>query len=192
MGLDCTYQAIPSHLDIIKKAIGDEDYAYDVFYSLIAFCDTIDEDPYHELSENQEIKEILKNYPDIKEWCFNPASRAHDALVYTLDPDNFCRSNNFETLEKTFPYQYVMGEKVFSSLVSTQDVPVRYSSHEFIQKCSDFSKTISMVTLKKNFDAMKMKKIGVYKVIATSPFEWVYSYFKELSEFYQKMSSIGK
>jgi hypothetical protein len=84
MGVDCTYQAVPANLELIAKAAADSDFAENVFYPFIAFCDTLESNYYFSDAEFDEIRLIYKQYPDIKKWSFKPASRMQSALVYLL------------------------------------------------------------------------------------------------------------
>ncbi len=186
MGFDCSYQGIPSKHFAIKKAKVDHDFAEETFYSFIAFQGLdIDE-------HDQEILQLNNSIPDVKNWNYDPSSRMHDALVYILDPESYNNIGCFDELEKTFPYQCVMGEEVFSKhLNCTQGNPVRMSSSEFISKCVKYLKNINKDLLASNFKPIEMSNKGIYKIQPSNEYKYVANYFEGLLLFYQKMDLIG-
>ena len=190
MGLDCNYQGVPSGLSIIEKAKVDLEFAENVFYPFIAYTKKVEDLYYFKESEFEEIRHLIQQFPNLKNWNFNPVSRMQWALIYVLSPKSYEESEGSEDLKKSFYYQFVMGETSFSeNLKTTQGIPVRVSSPGFVKKCVDFSKNVNLPDLSRNFNASKMESLGIYKVFQDSSPQPVLDYFSELSNFYENIAS---
>jgi Domain of unknown function (DUF1877) len=192
MGLDCTYQAVPADLELIMKAAADSVFAENVFYPFIAFCDRLESSYYFSDVEFDEIRLVYQQHSDIKIWSFKPVSRMQSALVYLLDPELYKEAGSYTELEKTFAYRFVHGESVFSNhLVSTQGIPVRVSSPDFISECVKFLENCDSKRLKSNFDIDQMSDHGLYKIGSDSTIDPILNYFNGLADFYRRISKIG-
>lgn len=193
MGLDCTYQAVPEGLDIIRRAATDSDFSENVFYPFIAFCERLESLYYFSGREFDELRRIYQQYPEIKNWSFKPISRMQSALVYLLDPESYNKAGTYTELEKTFAYKLVHGESVFSAqLASTQGIPVRVSSSAFIKESVDYLMGYDIKKLELHFDVNQMIHHGIYKVNSGCNIDPILDYFRELTDFYRRMSEIGK
>ena len=191
MGLDCSYQGIPERTEIIGKANDDAIFAENVFYSVVAFADGLEDMYYFEEEEYSSVRELYSEYPKIGSWNYHPCSRMHDALVYMLNPSSYENSNGFSELEQTLFYQIVKGEKVFSShLRASQGIHVRVSSSSFIEKCLEFFDSFRLDELASNFDINKMRELGIYKVGETCDYQYIEGYFVGLIDFYSRMASL--
>jgi Domain of unknown function (DUF1877) len=192
MGLDCRYQAVPEHLDIIGKAVADRDFAENVFYPFIAFCETLESLYYFSDEKFDELRWIYQQYPDVKNWSFKPISRMQSALVYLLEPESYNKARCYTELEKTFAYKLIHGESVFNDhLVSTQGISVRVSSYAFTKECLDYLKGYDVKKLESNFNIDQMIHHGIYKINSESTIAPMLDYFNDLTNFYGRISEIG-
>ena len=192
MGLDCSYQAMPITSKIIEKASQCPDFSEDIFYPTIAFMKNIENAYYFKEDEFSIVRELFRDYPDIKNLSFNPTSRMQNALIYTLDPKSYLNSNGYKELKETLPYKIIKGESVFSEhLKTTQGLFVRVSSPDFVAKCAVFFKNFDIIELENNFNLDEMDNMNIYKVGLDTNFEAIKKYFLNLSFFYQKVASYG-
>lgn len=189
MGLDCVYQSIPSNSEIIKLAKDDINFAEEVLYPAIRFSEQL-KTSYYSQERFDIVRKLFKEHPYLITCNYSPVSRKQHALIYVLNPNSYLTAENFEALEKTFPYKFVKGERVFKKdFRATQGVFVRISSPEFVIKCAEFCRNMDLTVLARNFDLTKMTKNNLYKVSELTNFKSIEDYFVDLSDFYLKIAS---
>jgi Domain of unknown function (DUF1877) len=190
MGFDCSYQGIPSNSEIIQIAYNDPGFAENVFYSVVGSARYIEKSPFFKDKDHDPIRELFILNPNIKNWNYYPISRMQDALIYTLDPDSYNNSSNYDELSNTLPFKVVMGNEVFCNhLHGIQGIPVRFSYPVFVKECAEYLTKIKIEVLSENFDAPEMARRGIYKVSEYDKFQFVEIYFTELLVFYKEMAS---
>lgn len=193
MGLDCTYQGLPSDSEIISTAYSDTNFAENVFYSVVTNSRSLESMYYFNDIEYSPVKELFKSNPEVKNWCYSPSSRMQQALVYCLNPAAFVAADSFEELSCTFEYEFVHGKRKFSQNSQSGDIRlVRYSPPDFVGKCATYADKITYEHLFANFDPIVMENLCIYKINELSKFEYIYEYFIGLRQLYAELAAHGK
>ena len=192
MGLDCTYQGIPSDSPVISTAYSDPTFAENVFYFVVTNSSSLETRHYFNEIEFAPVRELFKLNPYVKSWNYSPSSRMHQALMYCLDPKAFESSNSFEELSSTFGYGFVRGKTRFSpNLTSEEMQSVRYSLPKFVNECAVYAEKTTYESLLANFNAKAMKGLHIYKISEFSKFEYIYEYFVGLRNLYIELAANG-
>ena len=192
MGLDCTYQGIPSDSPIISTAYSDPTFAENIFYSVVAHSSSLESSHYFNEIEYAPVRELFKLNPYVKCWNYSPSSRMQQALMYCLDPKTFVGSNSFEELSSTFGYAFVRGKSRFSPNLNSGEMQlVRYSLPEFVNECAVYAERTTYESLLANFNAKAMADLHIYKINEFSKFEYIYEYFVGLRNLYIELATYG-
>lgn len=190
MGLDCTYQGIPADSPIISTAFADQDFAENVFYSVVAYSSSLEGRYYFKEIEYAPVQELFKLHPYVKRWNYSPSSRMQQALIYCLNPKEFLSANSYEELSSTFGYVFVRGKNKFSPNLSSGEMQlVRYSLPNFVKECAAYAEKITYESLLANFNAKEMAGLYIYKVNEFSKFEYIYEYFIGLRNLYIELAA---